>query len=76
MTQHHHGTTRLIGASIPRVEDEPLITGAGQFVDDIQLPGMLHMAVLRSPHPKARILSIDTAAARSEERRVGKECRL
>ena len=65
MTQHHHGATGLIGASIPRVEDEALITGAGQYVDDVQLPGMLHMAVVRSPHPKARILSIDTAAARA-----------
>jgi len=64
MTETAHRADGLIGAWQPRVEDGPLITGAGRYVDDIQLPGMLHMAVLRSPHPHARILSIDTSAAR------------
>src|SRR5437899_140348 len=41
------------------------MTGAGKYVDDIQLPGMLYLAVLRSPYPKARIVSIDATAARS-----------
>ncbi|MGH7772012.1 MAG: xanthine dehydrogenase family protein molybdopterin-binding subunit, partial [Candidatus Binatia bacterium] len=62
MTTQHTGTG-LIGASIRRVEDGPLITGAGCYVDDIELPGMLHMAFLRSPYPHAKILSIDTSAA-------------
>ncbi|MEA2641041.1 MAG: aerobic carbon-monoxide dehydrogenase large subunit [Chloroflexota bacterium] len=52
-----------IGDSVRRVEDAPLITGAGHYVDDVQLPGMLHMAVLRSPYPHARVLAIDTSTA-------------
>jgi carbon-monoxide dehydrogenase large subunit len=45
------------------VEDARFIRGRGNYLDDIVLPGMLHMAILRSPHAHARILSIDTAAA-------------
>ncbi len=52
-----------IGHSIRRAEDDRLIQGAGHFVDDIVLPGMLHMAMLRSPVAHARIVSIDTSAA-------------
>ena len=46
-----------------RKEDQRFVRGQGRFVDDINLPGMLHGAVLRSPHPHARILSVDTLAA-------------
>jgi aerobic carbon-monoxide dehydrogenase large subunit len=46
-----------------RKEDARLIRGKGTFVDDVQLPGMLHAAVLRSPLAHARIVSVDTAAA-------------
>ena len=46
-----------------RKEDPRLIRGMGQFVDDISLPGMLHMAILRSPVAHARIVSIDKSAA-------------
>src|ERR1700712_895474 len=46
-----------------RKEDARLIRGQGRYVDDIQLPGMLHGAVLRSPVAHARIVSIDTSAA-------------
>jgi carbon-monoxide dehydrogenase large subunit len=46
-----------------RKEDQRFIRGQGLFVDDVRLPGMLHGAVLRSPHPHARILSVDTLAA-------------
>lgn len=56
--------TGLIGASVRRVEDAALMTGSGCFVDDVQLPRMLHMAVLRSHHAKARVISIDTRTAR------------
>jgi aerobic carbon-monoxide dehydrogenase large subunit len=49
--------------SFPRKEDARFIRGQGTFVDDIQLPGMLHGAILRSPLAHARIISIDTAAA-------------
>jgi len=60
-----HTTTGLIGASIRRVEDAPLIAGKGYYTEDIQLPGMLHLAFLRSPYPHAKIISIDTSAARA-----------
>jgi aerobic carbon-monoxide dehydrogenase large subunit len=60
-----HTATGLIGAPIRRVEDPVLVTGKGCYVDDIQLPGMLHLAVLLSPHPHAKIVSIDTSAARA-----------
>ena len=52
-----------LGASRPRVEDNRFIRGMGNYVDDISLPGMLHMEVLRSPLAHARIRSIDVAAA-------------
>ena len=48
---------------VRRKEDARFIRGKGTFVDDIQLPGMLHGAILRSPLAHARIVSIDTAAA-------------
>ena len=60
-----HAATGLIGASIRRVEDAPLITGRGCYTEDIQLPGTLHMALLRSPLPHAKIVSIDTGAAKA-----------
>ena len=46
-----------------RKEDQRFIRGQGTYVDDVQLPGMLYGAVLRSPHPHARIVSVDTVAA-------------
>ncbi len=54
---------RLIGASVRRVEDPRLLTGQGRFVDDVAVPGMLEAAFVRSPHPHARIISIDTSEA-------------
>ncbi|MGW9308500.1 aerobic carbon-monoxide dehydrogenase large subunit [Saccharomonospora azurea] len=51
--------------SMPRKEDERFLRGHGRYVDDITLPGMLHGAVLRSPHAHARIVSIDTSAAQA-----------
>lgn len=58
------GRETLIGAAIDRHEDGRLLRGAGGFVDDLSLPGMLHAAVLRSPYPHARILGIDAYEAR------------
>jgi carbon-monoxide dehydrogenase large subunit len=52
-----------MGASRRRVEDNRFIRGKGNYVDDIVLPGMLHMEILRSPLAHARIKSIDTSAA-------------
>jgi aerobic carbon-monoxide dehydrogenase large subunit len=54
---------RFIGESVKRSEDPRILTGAGRYVDDIHLPGMLHAAFLRSPMAHARITSIDTSAA-------------
>src|SRR5579863_1574129 len=55
--------TRWFGAPVQRTEDPRLLRGKGNYVDDIDLPGTLHAAVLRSPHARARILSIDTNLA-------------
>jgi aerobic carbon-monoxide dehydrogenase large subunit len=48
-----------------RLEDERLITGQGRFAGDIKLEGTLHLALARSPMPHARIVAIDTAAAKA-----------
>src|SRR6266568_8599645 len=56
--------TRWFGAPVQRSEDPRLLRGKGNYVDDIDLPGTLHAAVLRSPHAHARIVSIDAGAAR------------
>ncbi len=48
--------TRWFGAPVQRTEDPRLLRGKGTYVDDIDLPEMLHAAVLRSPHARARIL--------------------
>ena len=57
------GAARYAGSRVQRVEDARLLTGTGTFVDDITRPGMLHACFVRSPHPRARIGSIDTSAA-------------
>jgi aerobic carbon-monoxide dehydrogenase large subunit len=54
---------KWFGASVQRKEDPALLTGRGRFVDDIKLPGMLHVMVLRSPHPHAAIRGIDKTRA-------------
>src|SRR5258707_6644287 len=56
-------STRTFGEPIKRNEDRRLLTGQALFVDDVELPGLLHAAFLRSPHAHARILSVDTAKA-------------
>src|SRR5882762_1731665 len=52
-----------IGQPVRRVEDQRFLTGRSRFVDDMQLPHMLHGAVVMSPHAHARIKGIDAAAA-------------
>jgi aerobic carbon-monoxide dehydrogenase large subunit len=54
---------RGVGHSVERKEDDRFIRGAGHYVDDVKLPGMLHMELLRSPIAHARINSIDTSRA-------------
>lgn len=53
----------VIGKSVPRINGRAKVTGAARFTVDIKLAGMLHGRLLRSPHPYARIVSIDTKAA-------------
>ena len=52
-----------VGLAMKRKEDPRFIQGKGHFVDDISLPGMLYLAVVRSPYPHAEIKSIDTSTA-------------
>ncbi|HXJ78942.1 MAG TPA: xanthine dehydrogenase family protein molybdopterin-binding subunit [Candidatus Methylomirabilis sp.] len=54
----------LVGASLKRKEDARLVVGRGRFVDDIRLPGMLHLGLVRSPHAHARVTAVDGDAAR------------
>src|SRR2546423_11970119 len=56
---------RLFGKSIKRREDPRFITGRGQYVDDLKLPGMTYAAFVRSRHAHARIKSIDVAQAKA-----------
>ena len=58
-------TTAIFGSSIKRREDPKLITGLGTYVDDIKLVGILHAAIVRSPHAHARIRNIDMSKAGS-----------
>jgi carbon-monoxide dehydrogenase large subunit len=65
-TQHPPTTSPEVGGvghSVKRLEDDRFIQGAGNYVDDIVLPGMLHMVLVRSPLAHATINSIDTSAA-------------
>ncbi len=55
--------SRIFGSAIKRREDPRLITGAAKYTDDLVLPGMAHLAVVRSPYAHARIKRIDTGKA-------------
>jgi carbon-monoxide dehydrogenase large subunit len=54
-----------VGRAMKRIEDPRLIKGIGTYTDDLRLPGMLHAAILRSPHAHARVVRIDTRAAQT-----------
>ncbi len=58
-------TTDVLGAPVKRVEDPRFITGKGRYLDDITMPGMVHMSILRSPYAHANIRSIDISAAKT-----------
>jgi aerobic carbon-monoxide dehydrogenase large subunit len=60
-------TTRYFGAPVTRNEDRRLLLGQALFVDDVELPGMLHAAFLRSPMAHGRIRHIDATAARRRD---------
>jgi carbon-monoxide dehydrogenase large subunit len=54
----------FIGRPMPRFEDLRLVRGAGNYTDDVSVPGQSYAVLVRAPHAHARILAIDTAAAR------------
>ncbi len=57
-------SARLVGNRISRKEDPRLLTGRGRYVDDVVVPGMLHVAFARSDIARGRIVGVDVAAAR------------
>ncbi len=59
------GPLTTVGREVPRVDGLDRVRGNVQYTADIRLPGMLHTAVLRSPYARARVTSLDVAAARS-----------
>ncbi|TAK53745.1 MAG: xanthine dehydrogenase family protein molybdopterin-binding subunit [Gammaproteobacteria bacterium] len=54
---------RYVGREVTRIEDPGLVAGSTQFIDNLALPGMLHCAILRSPHPHARIIRVNANPA-------------
>ncbi len=58
-------TNGLIGKSVKRVEDKRFITGRGKYTDDIILPQQTYASFVRSPYAHARILGVDTNAAKN-----------
>src|ERR1700680_989927 len=58
------GKLGVIGKPPPRVDAVAKVTGRAVYADDMLLPRTLHCRILRSPHPHARIVSIDTSSAR------------
>src|SRR3974377_365277 len=62
---------RAIGAPLLRKEDLRLLTGSGRFSDDEQVHGQAHAAMVRSPHPHARIVRVDTRRARGMQGGLG-----
>src|SRR5262245_10463091 len=55
----------LMGRSVPRLEDTRLLRGAGRFVDDLELPGLLHATFVRSPIAHGRIRRVNAAKPRA-----------
>jgi aerobic carbon-monoxide dehydrogenase large subunit len=65
MTAPMKKKTKYLGASVQRLEDPPLVQGQGRFAADVSFPHQLHMRIVRSPYAHAKILNIDTTAARA-----------
>jgi len=55
--------TAVIGTRYSRREDAPILTGEARYIDDLVVPGALHVALVRSPHAHARVTSVDSSAA-------------
>ena len=62
---------RFVGSSVPRSEDRRILTGAGTYVDDIHLPGMLHAVFVRSTVAHALITRVDAQEARAGDAVTG-----
>ena len=56
---------KVLGHSVTRLEDPPLVTGRGRYAGDINFPHQLHMRIVRSPYAHGKILSIDTSKAKA-----------
>ena len=54
-----------LGQPVPRSEDPRLLTGGGNYVDDVKLPGMVYGWIVRSPYAAANILEIDISEAKA-----------
>jgi carbon-monoxide dehydrogenase large subunit len=65
MTEQSETRPKIVGARVRRTEDPRLLTGHGRYADDVQVPGLLHVAFRRSDHAHARIRAIDCAQARA-----------
>src|SRR5680860_961386 len=59
----HMVMSKMVGATVRRKEDPRLITGTSTYVDDVQLPGILHAAFARSPYPHGNLNGVDVSAA-------------
>jgi CO/xanthine dehydrogenase Mo-binding subunit len=66
LEQWPEGPLEVVGRDVPRVDGVGRARGQAPYTADLQLPGMLHTAVLRSPHARARVTTIDLELARSE----------
>ena len=60
-------SVRYVGKHVKRIEDPALVSGSAQFIDNFSLPNMVHCAILRSPHPHARVVRVDASAAEALE---------
>ena len=58
------GETRIVGKALPRVDAYERVSGSAVFPSDVTLPNMLHGAILRCPHPHAKVVRVDTGKAR------------
>ena len=63
LLEEEHGDGDFIGKNVRRIDAPSKVSGRLKYAGDMTMPGMLHVQVLRSPHPHARIVSIDTSAA-------------
>src|SRR5205085_454074 len=58
-----NGPYQILGQMVPRVHGLGVVTGAGQYTEHMTMPGTLYTRTLRSPHPHARVKSVDTSKA-------------